>query len=133
VPPQSLIDKEDGVWQKIPASATEFTVIGRAGLPFGWSLSILPVGWIGWRWTNNAMGGGACEIQWIDPEPKEKDRIIALYRMLLLREDQQKYLKFYRGLRNPPTQVEYARRAREISLDSVLAKATMIPTNWAVL
>ena len=72
---------------------------------------------LGWRWTN-AVSGGSCEPNWIDPAPDPSDENYGVYLEEFEKIDRD--VDFYRGFTKPPTQEEHLQLNSEIPLDPVL-------------
>lgn len=75
---------------------------------------------MGWRWTN-AVCGGCCEINWLDPEPRPSDEEYSDYRRKL-EDEERREVGFFRGFHKPPTEAEYEERAAEVPLDPIHAR-----------
>ena len=65
---------------------------------------------LGWRWTN-CKRGGACETQWLDPEPNSTDEG---YEKYLQELKHTKNVVIFRGFKRPPNRQEHVQRIADV-------------------
>jgi len=74
---------------------------------------------LGWRWTN-AVNGGSCETNWIDPAPNPSDVNYDVYLKEL--KEIERDVDFFKGFFKPPTQQEHLQLNSNIPLDPILQR-----------